>query len=296
MAPDHGLTSSDLHGVMERVAAAWDEFVDLADDAPYDAPTRLPGWTVREVLLHLGAWDDRHPLVAAVASARDGGAGTATHPDEDNRRLVETHRDASREDVLAALRRSRDRVAHLIETELEAQALATTASSLGPLPLGTLVNAGCYELAVHALDIAAAGGDGASDQLLDAGVAALVDVTGGLCARHRIDVALTARTDVGGWRFAAALDGHWRTDEHPVDQISGAGVRATARDLLDASAGRANVPRLLMSRRLVVQQMTTVMRLAPLIEHVPGLPGGAALGRAVGFVAGSLGRLPGLGR
>lgn len=295
MAPAHGLASSDLDGIRERVAAAWDEFVELADDAPFDAPTRLPGWTVREVLLHLGAWDDRHPLVVAVASAKDGGGGTPTHPDEDNRRLVDGHRDATRDDVLAALRHSRDRVAHLIDTELDERALATTASSLGPLPLGTLVNAGCYELAVHAVDIALAGGERPSDELLDAGVAALVDVTGALCSRHGIDVALTARTDVGGWRFATEPGG-WGTEAHTADQISGAGVKATAQDLLDASAGRANVPRLLMARRLTVQQMTMLMRLAPLLEHVPGLPGGAALGRAVGFVAGGLGRLPGLGR
>lgn len=295
MTADYGLASSDLAGIGERVAAAWDEFVELAADAPYEAPTRLPGWTVREALLHLGAWDDNHPLVAALASAQDGGAGTATHPDDDNRRLIETHLHATRDEVLDALRRSRDRVADVVVHELAGRALASSASSLGQLPFATLVNAGCYELAVHAIDIAQAGGDPPSDELLHAGLAALVDVTGALCSRHGIDITLTAQTDVGGWRFATTEDG-WRTDEHPSPQISGAGVRASAADLLDASAGRANVPRLLMARRLTVQQMTTLMRLAPLLEHVPGLPGGAALGRAVGFVAGGLGRIPGLGR
>jgi hypothetical protein len=41
--------------------------------------------------------------------------------------------------------------------------------------------------------------------------------------------------------------------------------------------GRVGLPQLLLGRRLQVQQLPQWMRLAPLLEEVPGLPGGAAL-------------------
>ena len=60
-------------------------------------------------------------------------------------------------------------------------------------------------------------------------------------------------------------------------------------DLLDASSGRASVPQLLLTRRLHVSQMQQWMRLAPLVEELPGLPGGAALRTAVHGVSGVAG-------
>ena len=70
-------------------------------------------------------------------------------------------------------------------------------------------------------------------------------------------------------------------------------MRGAAVDLLDASAGRAGVPQLVATRRLQVQELQSWMRLAPLLEEVPGLPGGAALRGAVGAVTGVVG---GVGR
>jgi len=76
-------------------------------------------------------------------------------------------------------------------------------SVLGPLPLSTLVGAGAYELAVHALDLAPAGARAPSTTLLSAGVAALVDTTGALAARCDISAGAACLSPEGGWAFAA---------------------------------------------------------------------------------------------
>jgi hypothetical protein len=77
-------------------------------------------------------------------------------------------------------------------------------------------------------------------------------------------------------------------------------VSGAAADLLEASAGRAHVPHLMLARRMHVQHMASWMRLAPLVEEVPGLPGGSTLRTAVGGLSGVgagvgrvLSRLPG---
>ena len=51
--------------------------------------------------------------------------------------------------------------------------------------------------------------------------------------------------------------------------------------LLDASAGRRAVPALLARRELRLHHVTGLLALAPIVEAVPGLPGGAALRSAV---------------
>ena len=51
--------------------------------------------------------------------------------------------------------------------------------------------------------------------------------------------------------------------------------------LLDASAGRRSVPPMLARRDLRVHHMAGLLALAPIVEAVPGLPGGPALRVAV---------------
>ena len=154
-------------------------------------------------------------------------------------------------------------------------------SALGPLPVTTLLSAVCYELAVHALDLTSTGAPGPSPLLLDRGLAALIDVTGALASRSGVDITLTAQTPNGGWQFTSDTSG-WETVPVATGRFEGTGVRGSAVDLLDTSAGRANLGQLLLTRRLQVQQLPSFMRLAPLLHEVPGLPGGAALRTAVG--------------
>ena len=131
--------------------------------------------------------------------------------------------------------------------------------------------------------------------LLDRGLAALMDATGALSARAGIHLTVTAQTPGGGWSFRSDHDG-WTTQQAPAGPFDGVGVRGTAADLLDASAGRSALPMLVVSRRLQVQQLPSFMRLAPLVAEVPGLPGGAALKAGIGglgVVTGGVGKLLG---
>ena len=162
-------------------------------------------------------------------------------------------------------------------------------SVVGPLPLLTIVNAGAYELAVHALDLGAA----ATPALTEAGLAALVDVTGVFAHRRGLRTELTAWTGGRGWQVRTDAAG-WRTA--PVTaRPPGAAVEGPAALLLDVSAGRRAVPPLLASRTLKVPGLPDLVRLVPILEEIPGLPGGPALRAAARWIGGT-GRLLRLGR
>ncbi|MCA1712450.1 MAG: maleylpyruvate isomerase N-terminal domain-containing protein [Actinobacteria bacterium] len=288
-----GLSDSSPAELGPPVLTAWDAFLELAASADLARPSRLPGWTGKDVCTHLGSWPGHDVVDSLLASARKGGAGEAPDPDASNARLVEQHRAAPDAEVLAALQRGRDSLARFFASEDAREwGRAAALSAVGPLPVLSLLHAGCYELAVHALDLAPCGAAAPPPQLLDRGLAALMDVTGALSARAGIDIALTAQTPDGGWSFTSASTG-WTTDRVLPGRLAGTGVRGSAADLLDASAGRTNLGQLLLTRRLVVHQLPSFMRLAPLLHEVPGLPGGAALKTAVaglGSVTKVLGR------
>ena len=293
--PGCGLASGDLADLAARVLASWDEFLAVAETADLSAPSRLPGWRGREVLVHLGTWDERSTLAELLDSARSGAPGEAFDADERNAAVIAAHADASDDEVMAAVRRSRDESAAFLADDLARHATAPAMSTLGPLPLAGIVHAGCYELAVHALDLAPCGARPPDDVLLDAGLAALIDVTGALAARHAIHVPVAAQPRGGGWRVV--VDGDtWATERTAPGKVDGPAILGSASDILDASAGRAAVPLLLLQRRIVVQDLTQFLRLAPLVEEVPGIPGAALLKRAASTVTGvtrGLGRLLG---
>src|SRR3712207_8611457 len=93
------------------VLGAWDAFLEQAAAVDLGRPSRLPGWRLHEVCVHLGAWPDHQALADLVTSARAGGTGTPADVDGTNARVTAAHRDTSREDVLAALRRNREATA-----------------------------------------------------------------------------------------------------------------------------------------------------------------------------------------
>lgn len=288
-----GLSEEDPRVLGEHVVAAWDAFVDVAEGSDLDRPSRLPGWSGKDVCIHLGSWPQRTPLTGLLHSARNGGVGETPDLDAENAALVSAHRDASRDEVMAALIRARDTIEEFFESdEPDEVGRLPARSSLGPLPVLSLIHASSYELAVHALDLAPCGAPAPAPHLLDRGLAALLDVTGALAARLGIEATVTAQAGDAGWAFTAE-GGGWTTDVARPG-FEGAGAKGSAADLLDASAGRAALPVLLVTRRLVVQDMAAFMRLAPLVNEVPGLPGGAALRTGIsglGKVTGLLGRL-----
>lgn len=283
-----GLSELDAQEVGAHVLAAWAAFLAVVEAPGTDLtrPSRLPGWSGRDVLVHLGSWPDALVMDAILTSAAEGGAGTTPSPDATNEEMLAAHRDASVDDVRTALHDARDRIEHFFTGgEADTWGRSLSRSTVGPLPVLSLVHAGCFELAVHALDLGPCGAPPPDQALLDRGLAALLDVTGALAARHDVDLTLTAQTPGGGWGFTSSRAG-WTTQSHPPGKVQGAGVRGTYTDLLETACGRTNLPQLMLTRRLVVQQLPQWMRLAPLLDEVPGLPGGSTLKTAVGGLSG----------
>lgn len=290
-----GLSDSDPTLLGETVLSCWDAFLDLATAPGVDLsrPSRLPGWSGRDVCVHLGAWDGTTPMDGILDSARRGDLADLGSPDAGNEAKVRAHRDAGDDEVVQGLVRARDAVEAFLEgPDLDRHGRTPVGSTVGPLPVLSLVHAATYELAVHGMDLAPCGAPSPSALLLDRGLASLVDVTGALASKAGVHFALTASTPDSGWRFTSTAGG-WTTEPTPGGAFDGVGVRGTAAELLDASAGRVSVPTLLMTRRMVVQELPQWMRLAPLVAEVPGLPGGAALKGAISGlskVGGLLGR------
>ena len=274
---NRGLATRDDYPLAEVVLASWDAFIKQVDGADLAASTRLDGWTVRDVVLHLGTWDGTSSLSTALATLGTDAARRPLDPDVANAAMIRAHADASDVEIMTALRASRDAVGDFLASETTAQhGLEPVASQLGALPLLTLLHAGCYELAVHALDVADALGTDVDPVLLAHGIASLADSTGCLAAREGIAATIGINADEAPWSFTSAKDGGWTTQ--PIDgKAHGPRVSGSAQDLLEASSGRADAVRLVTLRHLKVKHVGGLLALSPIIDHVPGLPGGRGL-------------------
>jgi uncharacterized protein (TIGR03083 family) len=283
--------------VRRMVLPAWDAFISQVEAVDLDRRSRLPGWRVHEIAVHLGCWPDHTALADLVASARAGGGGAPADVDAVNARVTAAHRDAPRGDVLAALRRNRQATADYLGGEPEALDHALTVSTVGRLPMLSVVLGQAYELAVHGLDLADAGAPPVPVQVQLAGLAALADVTGALAAQCGITGGATLATPDGGWRFAADGSG-WTVRSAPPGDAAGSAVEAPANLLLEAASGRVNPVTAVARRRLKVRQLGGLLRLAPIVQAAPGIPGGPILqlaARTLGGAGGVLGRLFGRG-
>lgn len=280
-----GLATDDREDLARRVRTAWDLFVALAEPLDLDAVTRARGLTVREVLTPLGAWSDNRPLPQLLDEARRGVVG-----DHDQGALVdhvrEAHRDASRDDVIAALRRQRDEMsAFLASPEADADGLLPVASMLGTLPVLTFLHASTYPLSTSALDLEQAGAE-VPDELLRLGLVGVLDTIGALASRQGLMTSLTVRTP-GLVAGVGAMPRDWRTSELPDDaEPDGPRIDGTVRLLLDVTAGRADVARAVAGKELAFHDVPGLLALAPLIEQVPGIPGRAALVAGIRAVQG----------
>jgi uncharacterized protein (TIGR03083 family) len=283
--------------VRAMVVTAWDAFIAQVEAADLDHRTRLPGWRVHEIAVHLGAWPDHNALADLIASARNGGTGTPPDVDAVNARVTTAHRDSSREDVLAALHRNRQATVDYLDREPEELDHALTVSTVGRLPLLSVVLGQAYELAVHGLDLADAGAPPIPADVLQSGLAALADVTGALAASCDITGGATLATPDGGWRFAADPSG-WTVRRVAPGDLAGTAVEGPADLLLDAASGRVNPVPAVARRRLKVHEIGGLLRLAPIVQVAPGIPGGPILqlaARTLGGAGGMLGRLLGRG-
>ena len=283
--------------VGSMVLGAWDAFIEQAEAVDLSRPSRLDGWRAQEICVHLGCWDDHTALADLIASARSGGVGTPPDVDAVNARVTTAHRDDSREEVLAALRRNRDATARYLAEEPAELDTALTVSVVGRIPLLSVILGQAYELAVHGLDLVSCGAAPPPPDVLQSGLAALGDVTGGLAASLDITGGVTLASPDGGWAFAA--DPHGRTVRRVAagEHIGPADV-AQADLLLEAASGRINPVPAVARRKLKVHDIGGLLKLAPIVQAVPGIPGGPILqlaARTVGGAGGMLGRLFGKG-
>src|SRR3954452_7254340 len=293
----HGMAGAGRKKVAEMVLGAWDAFLVQAEAVDLERKTRLPGWRVHEICVHLGSWPENTAMADLIASAREGGTGGQPDVDAVNARVTATHRDATREEVLAALRRNREATERYLTEEPEELDTAPTVSVVGRLPLLSVVLGQAYELAVHGLDLADLGAPPVPDEVLQSGLAALADVTGALAASCGITGGATPTTPGGGRRVAAAPRG-WTVSRVAPGSTSGPAVEAPAAVLLEAASGRINPVPAVARRRLKVREVGGLLKLAPIVQAVPGIPGGPILqlaAKTVGGAGGLLGRLFGRG-
>jgi uncharacterized protein (TIGR03083 family) len=283
--------------IADMVLGAWDAFLEQAAAVDLDRRSRLPGWRAQEICVHLGCWPDHTALADLIASARNGGTGTPPDVDAVNARVTSAHRDASREEVLAALRRNREATASYLAHEPASLDSAPTISVVGKLPLLSVVLGQAYELAVHGLDLAGCGAPPPPASVLHSGLAALADVTGALAATLRITGGASLVTPEGGWAFTAH-DSDWTVREVTAGDTTGTAVEGSATLLLEIASGRANPVPAVAQRRLKVHEIRGLLDLAPIVSVAPGIPGGPILAlaaRTMGGAGGLLGRLFGRG-
>jgi uncharacterized protein (TIGR03083 family) len=279
--------------VAPRVLGAWDAFIEQAEAVDLTRPSRLKGWRAQEICVHLGCWDDHTAMADLIASAKAGAAGTPPDVDAVNARVIAAHRDASRDEVLAALHRNREATARYLAEEPVELDTAPTVSVVGPIPLLSVVLGQAYELAVHGQDLVSCGAAPPSADVLQSGLAALADVTGALAASMDIAGGVTLATPDGGWAFHSD-GGGWTVESVPPGRADGAAVEASADLLLDAASGRINPVPAVARRKLKVHDVGGLLQLAPIVQAVPGIPGGPILqlaARTVGGAGGVLGRL-----
>src|SRR3954454_14136197 len=130
----HGMADAGRERIAGMVLPAWDAFLAQAEDVDLSRKSRLPGWRAQEICVHLGLWPENTAMADLIASARDGGGGTPPDVDAVNERVTAAHRDAPRDEVLAALRRHREATERYLTEGPEAPAPAPPVSVVGRLP------------------------------------------------------------------------------------------------------------------------------------------------------------------
>lgn len=279
---EHGLASGDHAALAGDIDRAWTLFEAVAADVDPDAPSRKGGWTARDLVARLGSWDFARTLDDVLREAHDGEADyfDADQLEEDIRaRTGQLPYDDIRDSLARA---HTDTVRWLTSDGPQTWGLVHTSSPLGPLPVLTVLNAITYQLSIAALDLEPAGVE-APAELLAIGLSALVDTTGALAGRRHVTGSFLAVTP-GRIVGVGARGGHWRTRVLAQDPEAGPGVVASARSIIDATSGRGNVGHLYRSGALHVRDIGGMIRLAPVLEGIPGLPPIGAIGRAMSVV------------
>jgi hypothetical protein len=289
---EHGLATGDAAALARSINRAWELFEGVVAEVDLAAPSRKQGWTARELVAKVGEWEFGRRLADMLRDAHDGEAAFYDNDAIEERIRLQTA-DLPDDAVLEALAAARATTAEWLASDgPQTWGLVPTSSPLGPLPVLTVVNAMTYQLSITTLDLEPAGGT-VPDELVRIGLSALIDTTGALAGRKRVTGSFTAITPdviIG----SGSRDGFWRTASLDADPEHGPGVVAEARTILDVTSGRANVPHLYRTGELHVRDLTGLVRLAPVLDGIPGIPPMGAVGRAlsvVDAVGGLFGRL-----
>lgn len=278
---------ADLPDLSQRSVRAWELFEAAIADVDLTGRTRSRGKTARDLLVPLGAWPDARGIHAMIADARNGVADVESES-EAAQRLRSAHATASAAEVRARVRRSRDHIAAWFagpdavdEVELVAP------SPLGPVPIGTMVHAAAFQLAVTARDLRPAGAVEVPE-LDELGVVALVDSSGAVAARLSATASIAAITPEAAAGTGTA-PGAWRTtvtdDDH---EHLGPAVIGPAGLMVDIAAGRIDLFE--MARSLRLRDGSGLVGMSVVLDGIPDLPAAGMLRRA-----GSLLRLGRLG-
>jgi hypothetical protein len=288
---EHGLASGDLGALADSIGQGWELFGKVASTADLDAPSRREGWLGRDIVARVGHWPFTRGLDDLLGDAQSGEA--AAHDSESTDRVIlERSPDLSEAEIRASIDAAATRTLDWLSGDgPQVWGLVPTSSPLGPLPLLTVVHAMNFQLAVAALDLEPCHAD-VRDELLDLGVLALLDTVGGLAARAEVTGTFTARTGTTTLGIGSR-NGRWRTQELSSHEWLGPGVETDNRSLINATSGRVSATALYRSGEVRVHDLAGMVRLAPALDGVPGIPPMGAVGRALHVmdaVGGLLGR------
>lgn len=291
-AHEHGLASGEVAPLAASVDRAWELFEQVARQADLSAPSRKQGLDGRAIVAQLGQWEVGRTLADLIADAHEGDVGYVD-ADAIDARVVAATAELDDDTVIGGITAARAAIAEWLASDGPATwGLVHTSSPLGPLPVLTVVNAASYQLAIAARDLRPTGVEEPLE-LLHLGMVAMVDTVGALAGRAHVTGSFTAVTPelvVG----VGATAGRWRTSVLAEDPRQGPAVHATAPVVLDVTRGRVNTAALYRSGDLRVHDLPGLIRLAPVLEGVPGMPPVGAIGRAlqlVDAVGGLFGRL-----
>lgn len=289
---DRGRVGADALGTLADTLAAWDLFLGALDAVDMSAPTRKGGRSVAHVLCLLGSWPEGRPLPRMRSDALDGRTDAEPLRAIDARVLAAHERDRP-EDLRDALLRARADIAEWVAAPAASdEALLPVGGPLGIVPLGTLVAASAYQLAVAARDLEPAGMV-VPEGLMDAGVRALVDSVGAVAVATRAGspddpISLRVVTPRQSLEVCAAGD-DWRTTIAAAGAgASSLGTPSLAGDpavLLDIASGRVAAPAAYARGEIAAENLGGLLRVATTLAAAPGLPGGDALRAAVSAYA-----------
>lgn len=274
-----GLASAGPQQLALRTEQAWRDFRQAISTVDLTASTRVKRRSPGAVIAKVGDWPESRQLPEIVADARAGRLETIDQ-DAIDERVMALHQDEPLPGLLAAVDRAIESLAEFRSrwATTEKLALLPVGSPLGVLPVLTYLHAAAFQLAVAARDLGNAGVS-VPDNLISSGLAALVDTTGALAARMKIDTSFAVQTQLGTV-ITTSTEQTWTVTESADRDVDLPGLRGDAALLIDMASGRRNPIGPIRSKQVQIRDMSSLMKLAPIAQANPGLPGGPILRRA----------------